>query len=64
MALFKHHTAAISSVEWLPTDNSVFAASGSDNPQGVEKDEGEGETEKPVDVPPQVLFIHMVRKLC
>ena len=69
MALFKHHTAAISSVEWLPTDNSVFAASGSDNQitlwdLGVEKDEGEGETEKPFDVPPQLLFIHMVRKLC
>lgn len=69
VALFKHHTAAITSVEWLATDSSVFAASGSDNQitlwdLAMEKDEQEGQMEKPVDVPPQLLFIHMVRKLC
>ena len=63
--MFKHHTDAITSVEWLPSDNSVFAASGSDNQitlwdLAVEKDDQEGQEEKSVDVPPQLLFIHMV----
>ncbi|XP_067027145.1 uncharacterized protein [Acropora muricata] len=31
VAVFKHHTAPITSVEWHPSDSSVFAASGSDN---------------------------------
>ncbi|CAB4001672.1 glutamate-rich WD repeat-containing 1-like [Paramuricea clavata] len=67
VAVFKHHTEAITSVEWLPTDNSVFAASGSDNQitlwdLAVEKDDQQGQQEKPVDVPPQLLFIHMVSK--
>jgi WD40 repeat protein len=65
VALFKHHTQAITSVEWLPSDNSVFSASGSDNQitvwdLAVEKDDQVGQEEKPVDVPPQLLFIHMV----
>jgi WD40 repeat protein len=30
-ALFKHHSGPITSVEWHPTDSSVFAASGEDN---------------------------------
>lgn len=61
--MFKHHTDAITSVEWLATDNSVFAASGSDNQisiwdLAVEKDDEEKGNS--VDVPPQLLFIHMV----
>ena len=31
VAVFKHHTVPITSVEWHPSDSSVFAASGSDN---------------------------------
>lgn len=30
-ATFKHHTGAISSVEWHPDDSSVFASAGSDD---------------------------------
>ncbi|XP_046845685.1 glutamate-rich WD repeat-containing protein 1-like [Xenia sp. Carnegie-2017] len=65
VAVFKHHTDAITSVEWLATDNSVFAASGSDNQisiwdLAVEKDDEEKGNS--VDVPPQLLFIHMGQK--
>lgn len=67
VAVFKHHTAPISSVEWHPTDSSVFAASGSDDQVtlwdlAVERDdktEGKG---RHLDVPPQLLFIHMGQK--
>lgn len=60
-ALFKHHTGPITSVEWHPTDSSVFAASGEDNQVslwdlGVESSEPlviDGQ-----EVPPQLLFIH------
>ena len=31
MASFKHHSSAITSVEWHPTDSSVFASSGADD---------------------------------
>jgi len=31
LAMFKHHTSAITSVEWHPNDGSVFAASGADH---------------------------------
>ncbi|KAH3863812.1 hypothetical protein DPMN_026812 [Dreissena polymorpha] len=63
-AIFKHHTAPITSVEWHPTDSSVFAAAGSDDQVslwdlGVERDleipaPSQGEPE----VPAQLLFIH------
>jgi len=61
VALFKHHTSAITSVEWHPTDGSVFGAAGADNQislwdLAVEKDEDSGVED--VDVPPQLLFIH------
>lgn len=67
VAVFKHHTAPITSVEWHHTDSSVFAASGSDNQVtlwdlAVERDndtEGKG---RHLDVPPQLLFIHMGQK--
>ena len=68
VAVFKHHTGPITSVEWHPTDSSVFVASGSDNQVtlwdlAVERDnetEGKG---RHLDVPPQLLFIHMVFQL-
>lgn len=65
VAVFKHHTAPITSVEWHPSDSSVFAASGSDNQVtlwdlAVERDdEKPEETGRKLDVPPQLLFIHM-----
>ena len=30
-AVFKHHTAPVTSVEWHPTDSTVFASAGDDN---------------------------------
>ena len=68
VATFKHHTGPITSVEWHPTDSSVFVASGADNQVtlwdlAVERDnetEGKG---RHLDVPPQLLFIHMVCQL-
>ncbi|KAF6038349.1 GRWD1 [Bugula neritina] len=61
LAMFKHHTSAITSVEWHPNDGSVFAASGADHQitlwdLAVEKDEDS--EEENLDVPPQLLFIH------
>ena len=35
LAVFKHHTAPITSVEWHPTDSTVFASSGEDDQVGV-----------------------------
>ena len=65
VAMFKHHTAPITSVEWHPTDSSVFAASGSDNQVtlwdlAVERDDITEDKGRHLDVPPQLLFIHMV----
>lgn len=31
MAVFKHHTAPVTSVEWHPTDSTVFASAGADD---------------------------------
>lgn len=31
VALFKHHTEPVTSVEWHPCDSAVFASAGSDN---------------------------------
>lgn len=31
MAIFKHHTSAITTVEWSPNDSSVFASGGDDD---------------------------------
>ena len=65
VAVFKHHTGPITSVEWHPTDSSVFVASGSDNQVtlwdlAVERDNETEGKERHMDVPPQLLFIHMV----
>ena len=67
VATFKHHTAPITSVEWNTRDSSVFAASGADDQLtlwdlAVERDDdGEDDTQgKLKDLPPQLLFIHMV----
>ena len=62
--MLKHHLAPITSVEWHPTDSSVFAATGSDDQLtiwdlGVERDsETKGTSELEPEVPPQLLFIH------
>ena len=69
VAVFKHHTAPITSVEWHPKDYSVLATSGDDHQialwdLAIEKDSenesGSGtETNSELkDVPPQLLFIH------
>lgn len=31
VAIFKHHTEAVTTVEWHPKDSAVFASGGSDN---------------------------------
>lgn len=31
LAVFKHHTSAITTVEWSPDDSSVFASGGDDD---------------------------------
>ncbi|XP_065179275.1 glutamate-rich WD repeat-containing protein 1-like [Sycon ciliatum] len=68
IAEFKHHTAAITSVEWLPSESSVFASSGADD-QLVQWDlslETDKEAGKPMaggdEVPPALLFIHQGQK--
>lgn len=77
MAHFEWHKAPITSVEWHPSDTSVFAASGSDDQVtlwdlSVEQDEDEQpitstldpSTGQPinVNVPPQLLFVHQGQK--
>jgi len=59
VAMFKHHSGPITSIEWCPQDSSVFAASGEDN-QVTQWDlavEREGDNDE-VEVPPQLLFVH------
>ena len=69
VAVFKHHTAPITSVEWHPKDFSVLATSGDDHQialwdLAIEKDSESGTTDATEnnaelkDVPPQLLFIH------
>ncbi|WVR03881.1 hypothetical protein IAU60_000880 [Kwoniella sp. DSM 27419] len=73
VANFSWHTAPITSVEWHPTDTSVFAASGSDDQLtlwdlSVEPDEDEAPIVTSADpvnapvVPPQLLFVHQGQK--
>ena len=65
LASFNWHHGPITSVEWHPTEDSIFAASGEDDQVtlwdlGVEQDDDEmgmnATGEK--DVPPQLLFVH------
>ncbi|KAG8730145.1 ribosome biosynthesis protein rrb1, partial [Ceratobasidium sp. 428] len=71
VAHFNWHSAPITSIEWHPTEDSVFAASGSDDQVtlwdlSVEQDEDETGTkeihtangQKLRDVPSQLLFVH------
>jgi len=70
VAVFKHHTAPVTSVEWHPTDSTVFASAGADDQialwdLALEKDE---ETQDAATDPelselaPQLLFIHQGQK--
>lgn len=71
LCTFKHHVAPITSVEWHPTDPTVFAASGDDNQVTLwdlavepdfEQEGSKGATPEELDLPPQVLFIHQGQK--
>ncbi|KAG6333704.1 hypothetical protein ID866_5387 [Astraeus odoratus] len=73
VATFAWHKAPITSIEWHPTEDSVFVASGADDQVtlwdlGVEQDDEEvsapmNETEDgDREVPPQLLFIHQGQK--
>lgn len=70
VASFTWHKAPITSVEWNPSDSSVFAASGADDQVtlwdlSVEQDEDEApilDGSIPVEVPPQLLFVHQGQK--
>ncbi|KAN0134295.1 glutamate-rich WD repeat-containing protein [Lactarius tabidus] len=68
VASFTWHRAPITSVEWHPTEDSIFAASGADDQVtlwdlAVEQDDEEtgvmdDAPEGGQDVPPQLLFVH------
>ncbi|KAF9460123.1 glutamate-rich WD repeat containing [Collybia nuda] len=67
VATFSWHKAPITSVEWHPTEDSIFAASGADDQitmwdLAVEHDDDEtgmgGTLEATQAVPPQLLFVH------
>ncbi|CAK6966125.1 glutamate-rich WD repeat-containing protein 1 [Scomber scombrus] len=63
VANFKQHSAPITSVEWNPTDSSVFAASGADDvvsqwDLSVESCDVGSRVEGMKDLPPQLLFLH------
>ncbi|XP_068613251.1 glutamate-rich WD repeat-containing protein 1 [Brachionichthys hirsutus] len=63
VANFKQHGAPITSVEWSPTDSSVFAASGADDvisqwDLSVESGDVGAKVEGVKDLPSQLLFLH------
>ena len=64
----KHHTKPITSVEWHPTEDGVFAASGEDDQVtiwdfGVEESpEHQIEGNNGEKIPQQLLFIHAGHK--
>lgn len=73
VASFNWHSAPITSIEWHPSEDSVFAASGADEQVtlwdlSVEQDDDEtgrrqtdispAEGKNLKDVPPQLLFVH------
>lgn len=62
LAVFKHHTSAITTVEWNPDDSSVFASGGDDDQiaiwdLAVERDTT-NDNDDIKEIPPQLLFIH------
>jgi ribosome assembly protein RRB1 len=73
VAAFNWHTKPVTSIEWHPTDESCFAASGADDQVtlwdlSVEDDEEERQSMSPEererlkDVPAQLLFVHQGQK--
>ncbi|XP_037094206.1 glutamate-rich WD repeat-containing protein 1-like, partial [Pollicipes pollicipes] len=68
VALFKHHSAPVTTVEWHPTDSTVFASGGADDQVvqwdlSVERDDEAAGSSAAADaklneLPPQLLFIH------
>jgi ribosome assembly protein RRB1 len=71
VASFKWHHAPITSIEWHPTEDSIFAASGADDQVtlwdlAVEQDDEESGMNEIADgdreVPPQLLFVHQGQK--
>jgi ribosome assembly protein RRB1 len=71
VASFNWHRAPVTSIEWHPTEDSVFATSGADDQLtlwdlAVEQDDDEmtdgigGPNER--DIPPQLLFVHQGQK--
>lgn len=72
VAAFNWHTQPITSIEWHPTEDSIFAASGADDQVtlwdlAVEQDDEEtGAMDDTPEggraVPPQLLFVHQGQK--
>ncbi|KAI0756328.1 glutamate-rich WD repeat containing [Daedaleopsis nitida] len=71
VAAFSWHSAPITSIEWHPTEDSIFAASGADDQLtlwnlAVEQDDEEtgtmDATEGGRDIPPQLMFVHQGQK--
>lgn len=74
MAAFNWHKAPITSIEWHPTEDSIFAASGADDQVtmwdlAVEQDDEEtgammqdDSAQAQGQVPPQLLFVHQGQK--
>jgi ribosome assembly protein RRB1 len=62
VATFKHHTQPVTTVEWHPTEATVFASGGSDDQIALWDLSLERDTEDCNDdirnLPPQLLFIH------
>ncbi|GLB35950.1 putative glutamate-rich WD [Lyophyllum shimeji] len=72
VAAFNWHKAPITSIEWHPTEDSIFAASGADDQVtlwdlAVEQDDDEtgamdDTPDGSRDIPPQLLFVHQGQK--
>jgi len=71
VASFNWHQAPVTSIEWHPTEDSIFAASGADDQVtlwdlAVEQDDDEmtnsAGDQSEQDIPPQLLFVHQGQK--
>lgn len=67
VATFKHHTGPITTVEWHPSEPTIFASGGADNQialwdLSVERDSSAAQDDDLQEVPPQLLFIHQGQK--